>query len=118
MEPEIWHTDWYRADGINGIQYAPAEFVDGDRKRNPDLSLEEAVTLYMEIGGSVRNVERISGYGARMTMPGYLDSTEWSVFDTEKEAWDYLKEYHMTDEWGEPLEEYAEYFEDEEEESE
>lgn len=30
------------------------------------------------------------GYGARLSAPGYMDCTEWCVFDSEEEAKDYL----------------------------
>lgn len=36
--------------------------------------------------------ENIKGYGARLSAPGYLDCTEWAVFDTEEEAREYLDE--------------------------
>jgi hypothetical protein len=36
--------------------------------------------------------ENIKGYGARLTAPGYLDCTDWCVFDTEAEALQYLDE--------------------------
>lgn len=32
----------------------------------------------------------ITGHGARLSAPGYLDCTEWSIFDTEQEAREYL----------------------------
>ena len=32
----------------------------------------------------------LSGYGARLSMPGYMDCIEWSVFDTAQEAAQYL----------------------------
>ena len=36
--------------------------------------------------------------GARLSAPGYLDCTEWSVFDTEQEAEEYLDENYPEDE--------------------
>lgn len=43
-------------------------------------------------------VETVEGYGARMSAPGYLDCTEWAVFDSADEAEAYLREYYMDDE--------------------
>lgn len=37
----------------------------------------------------------IIGYGARLTAPGYLDCTEWVVFDTVQEAIDYLESMYL-----------------------
>ena len=46
---------------------------------------------YLE-GSHVFCVAEKEGYGARLSAPGYLDCTEWTVFDTEQEAVDYLEE--------------------------
>ena len=40
---------------------------------------------------------RIEGWGARMSAPGYLDCTEWVVFETVEEAYEYLDEYYGED---------------------
>lgn len=37
-------------------------------------------------------IELTTGYGARLSAPGFLDRTEWCVFETEKEAREYLDE--------------------------
>ena len=44
--------------------------------------------------------ENIKGYGACLSAPGYLDCTEWSVFDTAEEANEYLAEEYPEDEEG------------------
>jgi hypothetical protein len=44
---------------------------------------------YLE-GSEIFDVIEREGYGARLSAPGYLDSTDWTVFDTAKEAEDYL----------------------------
>ena len=41
---------------------------------------------------SAWSVTYIKGYGARLSAPGYMDCTEWAVFDTEEEAQEYLVE--------------------------
>ena len=35
-------------------------------------------------------VEEKTGYGARLSAPGYLDCTDWMVFDSIEEAQNYL----------------------------
>ena len=45
------------------------------------------------------------GYGARLSAPGYLDCTEWAVFETEDEAREYLEEMYPDDEEDEPEDE-------------
>ena len=39
------------------------------------------------------------GHGARLSAPGYMDCTEWTVFDTEADAAQYLLDtyYDMAD---------------------
>jgi hypothetical protein len=56
----------------------------------------ETIQQYTE--GTPQSWENIKGYGARLSAPGYLDCTEWSVFDTEREAREYLDEYYPEDE--------------------
>ena len=48
--------------------------------------------------GQVQSWELIQGYGARLSAPGYLDCTPWSVFETEEEAERYLEEMYGDDE--------------------
>jgi len=40
----------------------------------------------------------IEGYGARLSAPGYLDCTEWAVFDTVAQAEQYLEEMYGDEE--------------------
>jgi len=80
MQKEITEKQqWHKIDGSNGIDYSPADI----------FSLEEAKDDYI---GEVWEAKTIWGYGARMTASGYLDCTDWAVFDTEKEAVNYLDE--------------------------
>ena len=42
----------------------------------------------------IREVARINGYGARLSASGYMDCTDWSVYETEQQAWDSLWEQY------------------------
>ena len=42
------------------------------------------------VNGKPLSWENIKGYGARLSAPGYLDCTEWAVFDSEEEAREFL----------------------------
>src|SRR5260370_41630348 len=54
---------------------------------------EEAISdLSPYCEGTIQEWETIRGYGARLSAPGYLDCTEWTVFDTAEEAQAYLDE--------------------------
>jgi hypothetical protein len=48
--------------------------------------------------GKVQSWENVEGYGARLSAPGYLDCTEWNVYDTEQEAREALDEMYPEDE--------------------
>jgi hypothetical protein len=45
-------------------------------------------------------IDLVEGYGARLSASGYMDCTEWSVFETEKEARDYLEEMYGNEDEG------------------
>jgi hypothetical protein len=47
--------------------------------------------------GTIQEWKTIQGFGARMSAPGYMDCTEWSVFDSEVEANAYLDEMYCDD---------------------
>jgi|ERR1700733_2771717 len=68
---------------------------DEDRER----TIEE-IEQYTE--GEPQSWENVKGYGARLSAPGYLDCTEWTVFDTEQEAREYLEKNYPDDEQDEP----------------
>ena|ERR1700726_456542 len=64
-----------------------------DEDRNTTI---EKIRPYVE--GKPQSWENIKGYGARLSAPGYLDCTEWMVFDTREEAEQYLDEAYADDE--------------------
>lgn len=96
---------WLEIDGTCGItavdmddltaeEQAIAESVEGDESAELD-ELQAHFGEYYE--GDVQSVSVREGYGARLSAPGYLDCTEWTVFDTEKEAQAYLDETYGDD---------------------
>lgn len=83
MEDQVTgKMDWHMIDGNNGTEWYPAD----------DFTLDEARAEYEGAFGKVTEAETVSGYGARLSAPGYMDCTEWCVFDTEQEAEDYLRD--------------------------
>lgn len=104
MEPQIEFGDWYEIDGPNGTEFIPAdlvgdvaEFTAGAGGRAP---VPEALADYCE-NREVFTICKHQGWGARLSMPGYLDCTEWTVFETEQEAREHLDEMYDDDEEGE-----------------
>jgi hypothetical protein len=53
---------------------------------------ETVKTIQPYTEGTPLSWENVKGFGARLSAPGYLDCTEWTVFDTEDEAREYLAE--------------------------
>jgi hypothetical protein len=86
---------WLEIDGPNGITFVDAQDAPdvaiavnlGNDSRAEELALE-----FYE-GPQIFSVELKEGFGARMSAPGYLDCTEWTVFDTAEEAEQYLAAY-------------------------
>ena len=46
----------------------------------------------------VTSVQLVEGYGARLSAPGYMDSTAWTVFKTREEAEEFLREEYEIEE--------------------
>ena len=78
MQPQIVdHQCWNQIETRTG----ESEFVCVADARDilADLAPGDSVTI-------------IQGFGARMSAPGYMDCTEWTVFETRVEAAEYLLE--------------------------
>lgn len=67
--------------------------TDGERSI-PDTALQVGDTF--DTCPVIRVVEH--GYGVRLSAPGYLDCTEWEVFDTSAERDSRAKELEEEDE--------------------
>jgi len=86
MEKQITRKcQWYRVETSAGT-----EFVDADAVGKQEVADSDGLKDYCE--GRPISWELIEGYGARLSAPGYLDCTEWAVFDTSEEAEEYLEE--------------------------
>ncbi len=84
MEPEIIHGTWYEIETNNGTWFVPVDLIG-----EPENNFEEKLVQYTE-GTKVYSWNIKEGYGARLSARGYLDCTDWSVFDTEEEAREFL----------------------------
>jgi hypothetical protein len=107
MEPQIEQGQWYEVETDNGIDFIPFDVI-GDvglqeGETANDWSQDDrqdaivaAVRDYCE--AAPHEVKLITGFGARLSAPGYLDCTPWCVFATEQEARDYLRDELGADE--------------------
>ena len=104
MQPEIEFGVWIEVDGCNGTDWIPpgltvlpdeSDFLDEDDDFDDDAYLAACHDAVRDYIGSreVYSVTERKGYGVRLSAPGYLDCTEWSVFDSEAECKDHLAEF-------------------------
>ena len=103
MKPEILEGDWVTIDGPMGGESLPLDLVDEEEVKELIEAVEQndhaevslkgtGLELYFE-NKEIYSIEIVrGGFGARFSMPGYLDRTEWTVFATREEAEEYLKE--------------------------
>lgn len=84
MVPECIEDDWYEFEMSNGeFVVIPAEFLDPYL----DAGFHAARVSYTG-DQAVRAWTRRHAWGVRMTAPGYLDATDWLLFDNREEALD------------------------------
>jgi hypothetical protein len=78
MKPQIIADKWFTAENEWGdSESVPAEYE--HELRDAGFTLEGGHSF---------------GYGARLSAPGYMDCTDWVVFDTFEEADEYLAEMY------------------------
>ena len=76
MSPEVVKGFWWECETNFGTEWLPADVA----------SDEDELLDYIE-GSELFECEKIEGFGARLSANGYLDCTEWSVYETEEDAW-------------------------------
>lgn len=105
MMPQIVQDKWAIVDTCEGI-YCISITECGEPSAwqgstvDFGICLANVASYYADyIPCSVDDVTEISqrtGYGARLSASGYMDCTEWTVFDTEMEAIEFLIETYET----------------------
>lgn len=78
MEPQVEYGKWALVEDDEESRWVPGEYAN-------DAGV---------IGPTGKVVEIRMGWGAHYSAPGYLDQTEWEVFDTQEEAEAYLEEMY------------------------
>ena len=86
--------NWLRVETTHGTEFVriadTSLFVRDSETVTHPMSDEERETHRKDSHSTPKaepqSWENIKGYGARLSAPGYLDCTEWTVFDTEDEA--------------------------------
>ena len=91
MEKQVTEKKlWWIVETTQGTECLPVDLI------GKEPADSEAFRDYCE--GDVQSWEQREGFGARLSAPGYLDCTPWSVFDTQEEAEKYLDETYGDDE--------------------
>lgn len=83
MEKQVIYDRWIVIDTSNGTTAIPQALIGLQTQFTG-----EDVAPYID--GQFISAELVDGYGARLSMPGYMDCTEWTVFTTEQDAWKFL----------------------------
>lgn len=86
MQPQVMKGEFYEVDTNSGTCIIPADVVGKDPTADMfDPYIADGVALAFE---------KKIGFGARTSAPGFMDCTDWCLFNTEKEAWSYLIEQY------------------------
>ena len=100
--------NWLRVETTQGTEFVriadTSLFVRNSDCPSQPLTDDEREATIDKIRDYVEDTpeswENVKGYGARLSAPGYLDCTEWTIFDTAEEAEKYLTDEYPED--GEP----------------
>lgn len=98
MEPDIEYGEFAYIDGDQGTQYVPMEFID-EKQFDDFVALVETSDEALEVPDGIadyfenktaHDAGRVTGYGCRLSAPGYMDATDWGLADSEQGAWEEL----------------------------
>ncbi len=99
MQPSITRKmAWVELDGTHGSTFLPLADVGAFVPSETDDDDEAEIEYYSEYyEGTIQSINYVDGFGARLSAPGYMDATDWTVFPTEAEAEDYLVDTYGDD---------------------
>ena len=94
LQPQIEHGNWIEVDGPAGTEWIDADLVGDDVQEyhGPLANLPESISMYCENRQAWKVKLVVDAWGARLSAPGFMDCTPWTVFKTEEEAQKYLEE--------------------------
>ena len=99
MQKEVTDAkQWVRVETDWGTEFVPADVL-ADCPNEDEVYDDEHVdfdyfkdALRDYVTAEIAEMEVVTGYGARMSAPGYMDCTDWCVFDDQTEAEEYLED--------------------------
>ena len=88
MQPEaLDKQEWVELETNNGTSWIPFDVLSKSEAASARQGDFEPLVKYSEGTRVYNDRSRImKGYGVRLSAPGYLDSTEWEVYGSKKEA--------------------------------
>ena len=93
MEPQLEFGNWIEVDGPAGTEFIPADLVGEIEEYHGELAaLPETISMYFENRQAWHIRRQENRWGCRLSAPGFMDATPWTVFETEEEAQEYLQE--------------------------
>lgn len=104
MQPEILHDLWAVIEGAGYTEVFPADLIGfsspaeydftalDEGEEMPDWAYAALDYLQHVKPNNMTTVSIRYAYGARFSAPGYMDCTDWTLFDTREEAEDFLRE--------------------------
>ncbi len=97
MEPQIVFGRWVQVEGNIGTEFIEADVVgEIEPYQGPAIPTPDSLADYCE-NTKVTEIKVIEGWGARFSAPGYLDRTDWCVFQSEEEAQEFLDQQQEED---------------------
>lgn len=94
MQTEVVFGTYFEVDTTHGTEIVPT-----DACGHTMTTVAEALMLYLNGAPLDKDAECPvkEGWLARLSAPGYLDCTDWSAFETETEAREFLEEFYGED---------------------
>ena len=88
MQPEaLDKQEWVELETNNGTSWIPFDILSKSEAASARQGDFEPLVKYSEGTRVYNDRSRImQGYGVRLSAPGYMDSTEWEVYGSKKEA--------------------------------
>lgn len=108
MVPEYTEGLWWEVETKYGGQIVPADLVGVPEEFKEGATVDCEAIVFAELVSDlaeyiegppegVREITLKRGVGARLQAPGYMDCTDWSVFDTEEEAKEHIRDTYEVD---------------------
>lgn len=103
MQPQIGYDTWAVIETENGIYFVSITDCGSPSAWNYStvnfgICLANVASYYGDYvpsgEDSISEISYREGYGARLSASGYMDCTEWTVYDTEMEAIEFLIEMY------------------------